>query len=451
MLVGFLEREITPVTEMPLAGSTKADGSPRISSGTSDPLFLKTISINDNNKNIRFLIFSVDLIWVSRDLSDKIRSVISRHFDIETSRIMISATHTHNGPETMTNYYGLELSDEYMTTLLDTFIASAQDVQETVVAASFQVKSISTSANVSRRKRTLDKSALRRGKIRFDYQSSINVYGPRDDVATIVRIKRDTGQNIILLNFAAHPVLSKHSHEFGADWPGALEENWNSTNSSDDKFVFLQGFSGDMLPSEYKLNKIDRFTVGGFIDFLSKPLKLNVSSSREYAVKFAKVLINRLQSSNEVWKDFEISDVFVSSQSVFLDYDVSARPPIKGSSIRSGSVEKYLAHYETVKNEKGCFLEMNAVNLGGVWLLCCDAEMFSSYSRFARSIAQAPIMSVGYCNGMIGYVPDEKAIGEGGYEPIRSLPIFGLPSPFSQSIEKTIKTAIRNLVGSGGK
>jgi len=113
MRVGFLQRDITPTTLVHLGGGLNPDFSPRVSSGLSDLLYLKIILITGDDRKVRLAIFVVDLIWLSKEISDDIRIAVSKIIDTEVPRIIISATHTHNGPETMPNFYGAVPSSEY--------------------------------------------------------------------------------------------------------------------------------------------------------------------------------------------------------------------------------------------------------------------------------------------------------------------------------------------------
>jgi hypothetical protein len=47
---------------------------------------------------------------------------------------------------------------------------------------------------------------------------------------------------------------------------------------------------------------------------------------------------------------------------------------------------------------------------------------------------------------MIGYIPNEKQIYEGGYESEGSTKYFALPSKFSPTIEKKIKSKLKKII-----
>ena len=446
MRVGFLERDITPTTCVHLGGSLNSDYSPRVSSGLSDPLYLKTILITDDDRKVKFAIFVADLIWVSKEISDDVRIAVSKILDTEVSRIIVSASHTHSGPETMPNFYGAVPSSEYAKFLKTEFRRAAREVRDQTDEATFQIKSVPTKLNVNRRKKILDTKALRRGKLNFDYQTSINIFGKRDDIATVLKITRKNSRNVLLINFSAHPAFLMRSSLISADWPGALQEVWNTNSETDDNVVFLQGFCGDLLPASFQINKIDRFSIGGVLDFFSKPLKFRTSNSINSARKFTAKFVKNLKTDESPWRSVESNDILIRNEAVFLEYELKKYSQSCRFRISENSQKQYGEHCKLLESETGRFLDVSVADFGGFKLVSCDAEMFSSYSKFIRSQSNTPIMSIGFCNGMIGYVPDKRAIVQGGYEPRRSLPIYGQPYPYSEGIEKTIKTKLRNLI-----
>jgi len=82
-------------------------------------------------------------------------------------------------------------------------------------------------------------------------------------------------------------------------------------------------------------------------------------------------------------------------------------------------------------------------------LITVGGEVFSEYSTWLRKILSSngvDILTVGYCNDMVGYIPTQKAIKEGGYEVERTFTEFALSSPFLDKIESKIKSEIEKLI-----
>jgi hypothetical protein len=61
-------------------------------------------------------------------------------------------------------------------------------------------------------------------------------------------------------------------------------------------------------------------------------------------------------------------------------------------------------------------VELSAVRIGGALFLGLNAEVFSTFTDQVRSAAGGAAYTVGYANGLLGYLPTAAAYDEGGYE-----------------------------------
>ena len=133
---------------------------------------------------------------------------------------------------------------------------------------------------------------------------------------------RKNSRNVLLINFSAHPAFLMRSSLISADWPGALQEVWNTNSETDDNIVFLQGFCGDLLPASFQINKIDRFSIGGVLDFFTKPLKFRTSNSINSARKFAAKFVKHLKTDESPWQSVESNGILIRNEAVFLEYEL---------------------------------------------------------------------------------------------------------------------------------
>src|SRR5262245_30626512 len=90
---GFACADITPPTGWRRAGSYTEV----ISTGTHDPLFAKAMVLVQGEVKLAFV--GNDLCSVPRDLTDEARKRASKKTGIPVANIVITATHTHGGPE----------------------------------------------------------------------------------------------------------------------------------------------------------------------------------------------------------------------------------------------------------------------------------------------------------------------------------------------------------------
>jgi hypothetical protein len=61
-------------------------------------------------------------------------------------------------------------------------------------------------------------------------------------------------------------------------------------------------------------------------------------------------------------------------------------------------------------------IELQAVRIGRIVLVALGAEVFSKFTDQVRTLTGPNVYTVGYANGLIGYLPSIEAYREGGYE-----------------------------------
>ena len=91
--VGVAATDITPPLGIPMAGYYHARGA----DGVLDPLFSKAMVVESDGE--RAALVTLDLISVTRAITDQARAEIEKATGIKGGHVMISATHAHTGPE----------------------------------------------------------------------------------------------------------------------------------------------------------------------------------------------------------------------------------------------------------------------------------------------------------------------------------------------------------------
>jgi hypothetical protein len=91
--VGLASTDITPPLGIPMAGYYHARGA----DGVLDPLYAKALVIETSGQRAALVV--LDLISVTRAITDEARAAIEKATGIKGDHVMISATHAHTGPE----------------------------------------------------------------------------------------------------------------------------------------------------------------------------------------------------------------------------------------------------------------------------------------------------------------------------------------------------------------
>ena len=96
MRIGFAQKDITPEAET--FGSFRLSGVKR-HSGVHDPLFAHALVIDADQR--RCLLLSIDVAAIPTRRATELRQRLAKTVGIEPAAVLLAATHTHNGPETL--------------------------------------------------------------------------------------------------------------------------------------------------------------------------------------------------------------------------------------------------------------------------------------------------------------------------------------------------------------
>ena len=66
-----------------------------------------------------------------------------------------------------------------------------------------------------------------------------------------------------------------------------------------------------------------------------------------------------------------------------------------------------------------------------------------------REYPGEPLIVAGYSNAVMGYIPSERVLREGGYEAVDSLMYYGQPGPFVPGVERRVFDAVSSACDAG--
>jgi len=93
---GAVQVDITPRSPQFLYGYPHV---PRVSTGVHDPLLSTALCLDDGATATMFI--ANDLIFVPREIAERVRARLAELTGIPAGHIMVTATHTHSGPVTV--------------------------------------------------------------------------------------------------------------------------------------------------------------------------------------------------------------------------------------------------------------------------------------------------------------------------------------------------------------
>ncbi|MFB4167307.1 neutral/alkaline non-lysosomal ceramidase N-terminal domain-containing protein [Virgibacillus sp. JSM 102003] len=413
MLLGTSKQDITPVEPIELAGFSHRKGK---ASEIHEPLYLRTYLIQSNE--VYFLFFVADLIWWDTAFVKRLGEVIEKRFNIPVNQICFHATHNHSGPQTSFRFSS-DLgnpNNEYLDLLEHKVINSIVESLSDLEKVKMQVNKGTAEIGVNRRK-----------KINGIVQMEPNIEGEVDNDLTVISFITEKGiKKGIWIHYTCHPTTTDAnviSSEFTGYCCKKVEEQYSNSN-----VAFLQGFCGDIRPSMIRDGSFYRGSIKKMADI---------------GLKMSNKVLDLLNEDGDFLDDAGQIAFRVAEFPLSFDNDTA--------------VDMYIPEPlkdewpNLVKNTNGNYnLIIQYIELSEkLSLLCCNAEMVHEYGRFIKQIDE-DILPLGYSNGMVGYVPTEMQLKEGGYEAEESLFYFGYPSKLASYVEKDIEKEIKTILGREG-
>lgn len=429
--LGCAKVDITPTKPMVMGGyGNRLDKS----TGTHDPLFARAIYLYDGKKSA--LIVVCDLVAVGDDLTEILRTDLSKKLDIAKANIMITATHTHAGPAAVRN-----MLDSDYTSLLTNMVTKA-------------------GANAVASKQQVSLKLLQAG-VEGVSQNRRDPNGPIEESLDLIVAANSQGQAVsTIVSFSCHPTIMEYDNlNFSADFPGVaislIERNLGGIG------VFIQGMCGDINPTwnahTWKNVELNGNIVGSAalaaayksqalgterygvnlswgIDTPQKMVAGSVIEVEEIIVKSDFITLIRQRPENVEEDKDEIADLESRLQA-----DSSlANKKIHQPRLAFLKAKRYGWTHPNPRYQAGSDnLEIQAIRLSkdlvflglpGEYLVEVG-EKIRSKSPFKNTII------IGYANGYFDYFPLQKDFKEHGYEVGRS--IYG-----EGSTEKVMQVAI---------
>ncbi len=190
--VGMGETVITPPVGIALYGYARAN----VSDGVHDDLHARSLVIEGENGTTA-VFTTLALEWISRPIFDAIRTGIQKETGIPAQNIIISATHTHSGPELQ------PLDHPYTKTLIARSVESAVTAWKTRAPGK-----IGFGSGVAREMGMNDRQMLYGG------------LHPDPEVG-VIKVENLKGKLLgVAFIYGCHPsVLSKYNLKITEDWP----------------------------------------------------------------------------------------------------------------------------------------------------------------------------------------------------------------------------------------
>jgi neutral ceramidase len=415
--IGTARTVITPDEPMWMAGYASRT-SP--SEGKLHDLWAKALLLEDARGN-RSLLITTDILGVSKDFSDEVRSLINRKYNLDNSQIILSSSHTHSGPvisRALQYIYPMteqdwKVVDKYTEQLKEKLVELVDRAIKNLQPAHIYTQNGITRFQVNRRNN-------RENSI----TPTTELKGPNDYAVPVIKIESPDKQLLaVVFGYACHPTTLS-INMFSGDYAGfaqiELEKRYPGVTA-----MFFQGAGADQ-------NPLPRRTI-----------PLAIQYGKQLAATVERVLSEDMpqQESNLITRYSEI-DLLLDEPLPAEELQVIA----KGSDYQAMWANGIISELKT----KGHLIKSYPFPVG-YWqigqqkLFILGGESVIAYSVKLKQTYGEQIFVMSYANDVMGYIPSEVILEEGGYEGDTSQRVYGLPSKWSKSVESKIISELKNI------
>lgn len=214
-----------------------------------------------------------------------------------------------------------------------------------------------------------------------DVRLGANPSGPIDDAVQVIRIDGPKGPLAVMIHYACHGTsLGGRNSKISAEWMGRMQE-YIEEKIPGVGSIYIQGAAGDINPR----------VVGGLDGYAD-----NIAVTRALGEEIGREVVRVYRSLQP--EDVGTPRIRIATKDILLP-------------------RAYRDLYKEFRNPV-IAAPTTVVQMGDLMWVTFPGELFHAIGKFVKASCPAPYAHLmGYTNGYIGYLPEQKAFGEGGYEP----------------------------------
>jgi hypothetical protein len=233
--------DITPPPGLPMYGFLDRLKDNKSSTGTLDPLYARVLVIEVGDKRLALITLDLGRTFNQPELAE-VQERVRKSARI--SYVLVTASHTHSGPNILDHYPGNH-PPVWETTALDKIVAAVSEASARLTDARVGTGRGQVYIGYNRRQVHSD------GAVTMIWSNpERRPTSPLDPSVLIMRIDDITGTPLaILVNYACHPVVfGPDNLEYSADYVAKMRSTVEKAFDNKPLCFFLQGADGDINP-----------------------------------------------------------------------------------------------------------------------------------------------------------------------------------------------------------
>jgi neutral ceramidase len=425
------------------------------SMGVLQDLWARALALRDP-KGHRVVIVTCDLIGLHRSVSDEVFKQAKKRYKLDRADVLLCTSHTHSGPVIGLNLsvmfdFGPEEKERikaYATALTDNIVSAIGDALKDLAPAKLATGHGSAGFAINRRqRRAVDpKTGVESVKAASNVVLGVNPEGPSDHDVPVLRVTSPDGKlRAIFFGYACHNTTIGGKgdtlpdfYKIHGDYAGCAEANLEGEHGGAvAMFTILCG--GDQNPeprNTLELAGVHGKELSTAVDHVLEGDLRPVQSPVRTAF-----LSTQLDFAPHTRNTFE--DEIRKSEASASKFD---------SKYRVRRAKLMLAAYDHGHPIRQTPYPVQAIRFGNDFtLVAMGGEVVVGYQlRIKREFPNENLMTIGYANDVMCYIPTVSILREGGYEPDTSMVYYGQPGSFAETVEEKVMRAVHQVMAKVG-
>lgn len=421
MRAGFGKRDITPQKGIDLAGFGRLD---RKNVGVHDPVYATALAIEEKGK--KALIVACDIIGFGYEVDRQIKENLGKMLGYTEDEILLNASHTHSGPQTLENMLPTlgSYNEEYMASfkelVYEACAAAVDDMEDSKLSYGETVCNIGVN-----RRLIID------GKAQF----KPNDEGPADKSVNVIKITSGDKTKCVLFSYACHPSTIGADY-VSADYPGVARNVIEKSLGIRDRTMFIQGCCGNI--------RVRTISDGGF-----RPGKW--ADIENFGNMLGNAVVEVLGKD---MKFFDPQESFIKTdlQKLNLPFEEPADRGELEKMLSGDNMHLRLWAQRMLKDDenmkKDLIFTIQRIGFANIIdIVALGGEVVIEYGLFAKEAAgDKTVICAGYSNALAGYITTDEMFDQGGYEPSGSTIYYYYPASIKKGIQTPIEEAISAML-----
>jgi hypothetical protein len=420
---------ITPKQPMWLSGYASRT---HPAEGKLQDLQVKVLALDDGKGQVGLLI-TLDLVGITRELTNSLRAQIDKRWHIPGANILLAVSHTHSGPAIEGNLATMYALDEKQARLVHEYrLALEADILEAVRKALDSREPVTLSWGIG----TANFAVNRRNNKEADVprlRKEGLLKGPTDHDVPVLAVYKPNRQLLaVAFGYACHATVLD-GYLWSSDYPGAAQAALEAAHPGATA-MFWAGCGADQNPLPRRQHAYVEKYGKALADSVDAVLATSLPELRPglaTAATDVELPFASLPTRADLERDIGSKDRFVAARAKLLSEQIQ----------RDGSLRTSYPYPISVwrLGEKLTWL-----GLGG--------EVVVDFAlRLKRELGPGPVWVTAYANDVMAYIPSRRVLDEGGYEGGGSMVYYGLPAFWGPRVEEMIIDAARAQARKLGK